>query len=308
MDNLLSMKHLSTDQINGLLNAAEEFSQGRGWTPDSQTFAVNLFFEPSTRTKTSFEVAERKLGLDVVPFETAGSSLLKGETMEDTLKTLEAIGVNVAVIRHSEEAFYESLMGKTGIKLINAGDGCGQHPTQCLLDLYTIKQEFGRFEGLKIGIVGDLRHSRVAHSNAEALTSLGAEVFFSGPSEWFENESHAENYQELDQVVEKADALIMLRIQHERHDHRSLYTKEEYHARFGLTLEREKKMKAGSIIMHPGPVNRGVEIADALVEGEKSRIFRQIENGVYTRMAVLQSILTNRRVHSWVGSSKMLTC
>ncbi len=293
MEHLLTMKHLSNEEILDILKVAESFANGETWRPAEQTFAVNLFFEPSTRTKTSFEMAQRKLGLEVIPFETSHSSVLKGETLLDTMKTLEAIGVNVAVIRHETEAYYESLVGQVNIRLINGGDGCGQHPTQSLLDLFTIQQEFGQFAGLKVAIIGDLYHSRVARSNQDALKALGAEVILSGPPEWFEsNDADAAHYEEIDKAVEIADVVMLLRIQHERHAEKAFtLTAEQYNERYGLTVEREKRMKEGSIIMHPGPVNRNVEIVDGLVECDRSRIFKQMENGVYTRMAVLKKIL-----------------
>ena len=235
---------------------------------------------------------KEELGLDIIPFETTSSSIQKGETLYDTVKTLESIGVEVAVIRHSIDKYYEELRNKVNMRIINGGDGCGQHPTQSLLDLFTIKQEFGSFEGLKVAIVGDLGHSRVAKSNKEALTALGAEVMFSGPAEWFiDDPNQAKNYYEMDEVVEIADVVMLLRIQHERHAFLTDMTLEEYHQRYGLTEEREKRMKPSSIIMHPAPVNRNVEIADSLVECERSRIFKQMENGVYTRMAVLKKLL-----------------
>jgi aspartate carbamoyltransferase catalytic subunit len=289
MKNLLSMHELSNEDIYEILNLAESFQKGETWALSTDVFAANLFFEPSTRTKTSFEVAERKLGIEVIPFEASHSSILKGETLEDTLKTLESIGVDVAVIRHQEEGYYEPLKDKVNIRLINAGDGCGQHPTQSLLDLYTIWEEFGDFSGLNVSIIGDLSHSRVAKSNSEALTALGANVFYSGPPEWFHGD--AAHYIGIDRAVEISDVVMLLRIQHERHEHMPRVSAEEYHELYGLTLEREKRMKKGSIIMHPGPVNRGVEIAGALVECERSRIFRQMQNGVYTRMAVLRKML-----------------
>ncbi|VEF48468.1 aspartate carbamoyltransferase [Bacillus freudenreichii] len=274
------------------MKTAESFAKGECWTPEEQTFAVNLFFEPSTRTKTSFEMAERKLGIEVIPFEAGASSILKGETMEDTLRTLESIGVDLAVIRHKQDAFYEDLAGKFNMRIINGGDGCGQHPTQSLLDLLTIKQEFGKFEGLKVTIVGDLSHSRVARSNTEALTTLGAEVYYSGPPEWFEGDAaNSEYYVDIDEAISFSDVLMLLRIQHERHDSTMDLSAEHYHERYGLTVERENKMKPSGIIMHPGPVNRGVEIADSLVDSGKSRIFKQMENGVYARMAVLKHLL-----------------
>ncbi|MBS4198887.1 aspartate carbamoyltransferase catalytic subunit [Bacillus sp. FJAT-49732] len=287
---LVSMNDLTTKDIMDLLKMAESFENGDHWSPNKKTFAANLFFEPSTRTKTSFEVAERKLGLDIVPFESGSSSLLKGESLYDTVKTLESIGIDIAVIRHEQDHFYDELINKVNVKIINGGDGCGQHPTQSLLDLYTINQEFGSFEGLKVAIVGDLRHSRVAKSNRDALTALGAEVIFSGPSEWFIDSDANCNFN-IDEVVETVDVLMLLRIQHERHFSLTAISADQYHQKFGLTVEREKRMKKSSIIMHPAPVNRNVEIADSLVECERSRIFKQMENGVYVRMAVLRKLL-----------------
>ncbi|MFK2824929.1 aspartate carbamoyltransferase catalytic subunit [Bacillus sp. B190/17] len=309
MQNLVSIKDMNKDEILLILMQAEKFSQGEKWNAGTQMFVANLFFEASTRTKTSFEVAERKLGLDVVPFEAGTSSVLKGETLYDTVRTLESIGVNAVVIRHEEDQYYEQLINKVNIPVINAGDGCGQHPTQSLLDLFTIHQEFGRFEGLKVGIVGDISHSRVARSNAEALRKLGADVRFSGPPEWFADDYLAAGeFVSLDELVEEVDVLMLLRIQHERHDSGTAMTKEEYHQMYGLTPQREERMKNGSIIMHPGPVNRGVEIADNLVECERSRIFKQMENGVYVRMAVLKEVLEGRLSNEFTNKKWQHSC
>ncbi|MEK3887040.1 aspartate carbamoyltransferase catalytic subunit [Bacillus sp. FSL K6-3431] len=291
MKHLVSMNDLSKDKILALLHSAESFAKGEEWHPENKKFAVNLFFEPSTRTKSSFEIAERKLGLEVIPFDIGSSSLLKGETLYDTLKTLESIGVDTAIIRHGEESYYRNFLDQLQISIVNAGDGCGQHPTQSLLDLFTIKQEFGGFSGLKVAIIGDLSHSRVAKSNHKALSALGAEVLYSGPPEWFDSNQLNATFCNIDDAVETADVVMLLRIQHERHESTSFMTADGYHAEYGLTIAREKRMKKTSIIMHPAPVNRNVEIADSLVESEKSRIFKQMGNGVFTRMAVLKSIL-----------------
>lgn len=289
MKHLLSMNHLSTEEIMDILQEAERFSKGESWTPNEKIFAVNLFFEPSTRTKSSFEIAERKLGLDVIPFERDASSLLKGESLYDTVKTFEALGVKVAVIRHQQDHFYQEWLDQLQIPLINGGDGCGQHPTQSLLDLFTIQQTFQTFHGLKIAMIGDIIHSRVAKSNMQALKKLGAEVIFSGPPEWFDDAYLTSGaYRPLDEAIKTVDVLMLLRIQHERHESTSFLSDEEYHQRYGLTVAREKMMKSNSIIMHPAPVNRNVEIADELVECRRSRIFKQMENGVYVRMAVLK--------------------
>jgi aspartate carbamoyltransferase catalytic subunit len=299
MNHLLTTSELSVTEILDFLEEAKAFSEGASWVPDKQLFVANLFFEPSTRTRSSFEVAEMRLGLSVIPFETSTSSVVKGETLYDTVKTLESIGVNALVIRHEKESYYKELLGKVNIPIINGGDGCGHHPTQSLLDLFTIKQEFGTFEGLKIAIIGDIKHSRVARSNADALIRLGAKVVFSGPDHWFDEEIMKEcAYEPIDSAVESSDVVMLLRIQHERHEGHMGFLKEEYHQKYGLTVEREWKMKPGSIIMHPAPVNRNVEIADELVECSRSRIFHQMANGVYIRMAVLKRALeTNRGGH-----------
>ncbi len=288
MNHLFKTSELTITEIHGILNDAESFANGSVWKPTTQTFAVNLFFENSTRTKSSFEVAERKLGLDVIPFEVSTSSVQKGETLYDTVKTLEAIGAGAVVIRHYEDQYFDQLVGKVRIPIINAGDGCGHHPTQSLLDLLTIKQEFGKFKGLKIAIIGDIRHSRVARSNADALTRLGAHVVFSGPEEWFDESMESIQYEEVDHAIATSDVVMLLRIQHERHEQGMTKSKEEYLQAYGLTKTRERSMKPTSIIMHPAPVNRNVEIDEELIECHRSRIFKQMENGVYVRMAVLK--------------------
>lgn len=292
MKHLLSTTSLSIAEIKSILDDARKFSRGKQWMPSEQMFIANLFFEPSTRTKSSFEVAERRLGLEVIPFEASTSSVLKGETLYDTVKTLESIGVNAVVIRHKKDHYFDELVGNVGIPVINAGDGCGHHPTQSLLDLLTIQQEFGCFEGLKVAIIGDIRHSRVARSNADVLTRLGAKVVFSGPPVWFDETLLVNgSYEDIDTAVQTSDVVMLLRIQHERHEGREQKVAESYHQAYGLTLERERRMKPSSIIMHPAPVNRNVEIADVLVECDRSRIFKQMKNGVYVRMAVIKRAL-----------------
>lgn len=291
---MLTITELTSDKINLLLNDAMLFANGKKITTNKKVFVSNLFFEDSTRTKSSFEVAERKLGLNVIPFDVNQSSVNKGESLYDTVKTLQSIGIDLVVIRHKKDRYFDELQG-IDIALINGGDGTGNHPSQSMLDLMTIKQEFGSFEGLHVGIAGDIKHSRVAHSNAEALQKLGAKVSYSGPKEWFDVET-IENgiYQEMDELIEQADVLMLLRIQHERHDTKSSISSSEYLQKYGLTEVREKRMKPHAIIMHPAPVNRGVEIDSDLVECSRSRIFKQMENGVFARMAILKDALENR--------------
>ena len=293
MSHLLTMSELSELEISEILKDAEDFANGKERKTTEQTFVANLFFENSTRTRFSFEVAEKRLGLDVLNFSADSSSVQKGETLYDTIKTLESIGTKAVVIRHEQDRYFDELKDQVNIPILNAGDGCGNHPTQCLLDLLTIKQEFGRFEGLKIAIVGDVRHSRVARSNAEALTKMGATIYFASPEEWKDENNTFGTYKALDELVPEVDVMMLLRVQHERHDHYETDIMKEYHKQHGLTVEREKRMKEGSIIMHPAPFNRDVEIASELVECERSRIFKQMENGVYVRMAVLKRALPN---------------
>ncbi|MGN1401736.1 MAG: aspartate carbamoyltransferase catalytic subunit [Bacillus sp. (in: firmicutes)] len=290
MRHLLTTTELSVSEIQTIIDDAIRFAEGASWIPESKVFAANLFFENSTRTKCSFEVAERKLGLDVIPFEVSTSSVQKGETLYDTVKTLEAIGVGAVVIRHPEKEYFKQLDGKVHIPVINGGDGSGHHPSQCLLDLMTIYQEFGRFKGLKVAIIGDIVHSRVARSNADALVRLGADVVFSGPPEWFDETIKDGIYEPIDSAVQSADVVMLLRIQHERHE-TEMEDKHTYLERFGLTKEREATMKKAAIIMHPAPVNRNVEIDEDLIECGRSRIFKQMENGVFARMAILKRSL-----------------
>lgn len=291
LENLVSMKDLSVEQIMAILKQAQAFREGASSTLRNTYTMANLFFEPSTRTKMSFEMAERKLHLNVLPFDSGFSSTLKGETLYDTVKVLEAIGIDALVIRHEQNNFFEDLIGKTKVAIINGGDGTGNHPTQSLLDIFTIWEEFGTVENKIITIVGDIAHSRVARSNADALTRLGAKVQFVCPLDWQGEFGVVNNF---DEAIESSDVIMMLRVQHERHDGNGIFSKEDYHQAFGLTVERERKMKDGAIIMHPAPFNRDVEIASELVECDRSRIIKQVENGVYVRMAVTEMILKGR--------------
>ena len=291
MKNLLSMEHLTIEEIYHILDLAQAFENGEASSLARTHHVANLFFEPSTRTKTSFEMAERKIGCTVIPFDAGFSSVTKGETMYDTVKTLEMIGLDAVVIRATEDEYYNELLSGINVAVVNAGDGAGQHPSQSLLDLYTIKKEFGKFEGLNITIAGDISHSRVAKSNAMALQRLGANIHFLCPEEWA---GSFEAHHSWDDLIEISDVIMLLRVQHERHKVNKSFSKESYHQEYGLTIEREQQMKESAIIMHPAPVNRDVEIASELVECERSRIFEQVRNGVYTRMAIIETILKGR--------------
>lgn len=286
MSSLTSLKMLSVEEIDRILDDAERLYEVRHVGSRNGHVIANLFFEASTRTKCSFEMAQKQLGIDTLHFDVATSSVNKGEGLYDTAKTLESIGCDAFIIRHGETRYYEQLKGLT-VPIINAGDGSGDHPTQSLLDLLTIRQEFGLFRGLKVVIVGDILHSRVAHSNIEVLERFGAEVYVSGPEEWIDDEIPREKRLTIDEAVEVADVVMLLRIQLERHDGEMLSSPDEYLQTYGLTVDREKRMKPHGIIMHPAPVNRGVEIDSSLVECERSRIFKQMNNGVAVRKAVL---------------------
>lgn len=290
MKHLISVDDISTDDILHIFELANQYEREQ-IIITKQLFAANLFFEPSTRTKTSFDVAERKLQIESLDFQPEHSSINKGETLLDTVKTFEAIGADVLVIRHRKDNWAEALTPHVSIPIINGGAGTKDHPTQSLLDAYTIYQEFGRFKGLNVVIAGDIKHSRVAHSSLEILEKLGATIYVSGAEEHMDDESPYP-YVPIDEAVSFADTLMLLRIQHERHETGGQVV-DDYLGRYGLTIEREQKMKDEAIIMHPGPVNRGVEIDCSLVECARSRIFKQMTNGVYIRMAILIKLLQN---------------
>lgn len=286
MRGLLTLKDLSTDKIQELIRYAEKLKKGfRIQYPDKKI--ATLFFENSTRTHYSFQVALMNLGISVVDFNTEVSSINKGESLYDTVRTFEALGVDGVVIRHSKDEYFKDLE-TIRIPIFNGGDGKSNHPTQSLLDLMTIHEEFGKFEGLKCCILGDISHSRVAHSNIEVMQRLGMEVYISGPEEFNDNSAP---WISVDEAVKNMDVIMLLRIQFERHKEKMGMSKEEYHQKYGMTYERMKAMKDNAIIMHPAPINRGVEIADSVAECEKSRIYKQMTNGVYVRMAVISDAL-----------------
>ena len=285
MKHLLTLADLSVEEINAILDDAQGFCDGTLKCDLSGRIAANLFFESSTRTQYSFNVAQEKLNVRVVSFNVATSSMNKKESFYDTVKLFDAIGCDFLVIRSPEVEYYKQLLGHVNAAILNAGDGTGNHPTQSLLDLLTIRQEFGKFEGLKCCICGDIAHSRVAHTNFEVMKRLGMEVVTSGPDMFMEE---GMNFEPFETALQTSDIVMMLRVQHERHDGSVQFDKEEYHKNFGLTAENVAKMKDNAIIMHPAPFNRGVEIADEVVECEKARIFKQMSNGVFVRMAVLK--------------------
>jgi len=294
MAHLIGLKDLTKEQMIQLLNRAEYWAN----RPAEQAtilhgrFVANLFFEASTRTRFSFEVAQKRLGAHVLNFIPETSSAVKGETVYDTIRTLEAMGVEAAVIRTKKEGLLQELAETVDMHLINAGDGTNEHPTQCLLDLLTMKRQFGKLAGLTVSIIGDLRHSRVLGSHLHAMPKLGINLLLSGPTSMMPAHiSDGVKIVSMEEAVQTADVVMMLRVQLERHAESLYISKEEYHQAHGLTLERAKTMKSGAVIMHPAPVNRGVEIHTDLVECETSLIQRQVTNGVAARMAVLETLL-----------------
>lgn len=298
LKHLVTMETLSNEEVLGLIKRGIQFKNGEvDINHDRTYYASNLFFEDSTRTHKSFEMAELRLGMGMIDFDARTSSVNKGETLYDTILTMSALGVDICVIRHSEVDYYKQLIDSPTIQtsIVNGGDGSGQHPSQSLLDLMTIYEEFGGFEGLKIVIAGDITHSRVAKSNMQVLKRLGAQIYFTGPSQWYSEDFDVYGqHVEIDDVIEEIDVLMLLRVQHERHDGQDSFSKEDYNHQFGLTEARYKRLKESAIVMHPAPVNRDVEIDDSLVEAPKSRIVRQMTNGVFVRMAILEAVLNGK--------------
>ena len=289
----VSAEQVDEKSAMALINRAEDFKAGQTVHFPEPIYAANLFFENSTRTKHSFEIAEHKHKLKVINFEVATSSVNKGETLYDTCKTLEMLGCNLLVIRHSQNAYYEDLKN-LNIPILNGGDGSGEHPSQCLLDLMTMYEKFGTFENLNIIIAGDIKNSRVAKSNYHMLTRLGAKVRFVCP-DIYKDETLGEVV-DFDEVIGEVDVCMLLRVQHERHAEKMGLTKEEYHEQYGLTPQRYEKLKETAIVMHPAPVNRDVEIASELVEAPKSVIFEQMKNGMFMRQAMIEKVIKDNQL------------
>src|SRR5678815_4332124 len=292
---LLDIESLTPDEIVTVLDTARAFkSVGeraikkvpalRGKT------VVNLFVEPSTRTRISFELAEQRLSADIINFSAEASSFKKGETLKDTARNLEALNADIIVIRHSASGAPHFLSRVVNAHIVNAGDGAHEHPTQALLDAFTIREKKGRIEGLNVTILGDILYSRVARSNIWALTRLGARVTLCGPSTLvprvFERMGCRVTY-DVDEAIGNADIINLLRIQHERQRKSMFPSLGEYSGLFGLNRERLARTKPEALIMHPGPINRGVEIDSEIADCERSLILEQVTNGLAVRMAVL---------------------
>lgn len=305
---VITIDALGTGTIERLLERAEQFAHS-----DRDEFRhvlrgnvmAPLFYEPSTRTRCSFEIAARRLGMDVIYFDADVSSVTKGESLWDTLQTLEAMGVNVAVLRHPRNDVYATLPGKLEMRLVNAGNGTLAHPTQALVDWLTMRQTFGTLYGLTVAIVGDVRHSRVARSNIAGLVRLGANPIVSGPDVFRDAEVECvAPYVPFEEALRDADVVMMLRIQRERLEENLAWEMDDYLHQYGLTEKRLELLKSRAIMMHPRPVNRGIELDEAVIEHDRSRIRQQVANGVYVRMAVLEYVLgrgMDREAHDQAG-------
>ncbi len=299
---IVGIKDLSCDEIELILNTAVGFRDVlrrdikkvptlRGKT------VVNLFFEPSTRTRTSFELAAKRLSTDVINFSVSASSVVKGESLIDTAMTIQALGADVVIIRHSSSGVPHLLAKHLNASVINAGDGINEHPTQALLDAFTIMEKNGRIKGLRIAIVGDILHSRVAKSNIYCLRALGAEVRLIGPPTLIPEgliDPDIEIFHNMEEGLRGIDVVMMLRIQMERQDRGFFPTTDEYFRLWGLTLERLALARPGAMVMHPGPMNRGIEIVSEVADSPQSVILEQVTNGIAVRMAVLY-LLSGRR-------------
>jgi aspartate carbamoyltransferase catalytic subunit len=292
---LLGIAELSAEEVRLILDTAESFREVaerpikkvptlRGKT------VVNLFFESSTRTRSSFEIAEKRLSADGLNFSASSSSLSKGESLVDTALNLQAMAPDLIVIRHAYPGAPHMLARRLAAGVINAGDGAHEHPTQALLDAFTIRQHKGRIQGLEVAIVGDIEHSRVVRSNVHLLTKLGANVTVAGPRTLMPvgmDSLGVTIAHSIDEAIEGKDVVMMLRIQLERQGRMAFPSTREYFNLFGLTAERLKRAKPDAIVMHPGPMNRGVEISSEVADGPYSVILEQVTNGVAVRMAVL---------------------
>lgn len=299
MKHLLSIEDIGAEAITELLDLGDGFVEVLGRdvpkvpTLRGRTIAL-LFFENSTRTRLSFDRAAKALSADVLTFTPGGSSVSKGESLKDTALTLKAMGPDLMVVRHSATGAPWRVAEWTGLPVVNAGDGAHQHPTQALLDVLTVRRHFGRVAGLSVAIVGDIRHSRVARSTAGALVALGASVTLVAPRTLLPFDTTGwgvDTADSLDEVLERVDVVYLLRIQQERGGGDVFPSVAEYIGRFGLTRDRAERLKPEAMVMHPGPMNRGVEIDPAVADGPRSLVTEQVANGIAVRMAVLFRLL-----------------
>jgi aspartate carbamoyltransferase catalytic subunit len=293
---LLGLEDLSRAEIETILNAAERFvvendtGRRQKWSDLKGKVVVNLFFEPSTRTRTSFALAAKRLAADTIDFTTSGSSVSKGESFIDTARNIEALGIDVVVVRHSVPGAPHLLAQHLHTPIVNAGDGAHEHPTQGLLDIFTIRQARGRIEGLTVGLVGDIAHSRVARSNIHGLVKLGARVIVCGPPTLVPatiGQLGVEVAYRLDDILPQCDVVNVLRIQFERQRSGLFPSIQEYFRLFGMHSDRLRRAKPDLLLLAPGPINRGVELTPEVADGPHSAILRQVSNGLAVRMAIL---------------------
>ncbi|MCC5953056.1 MAG: aspartate carbamoyltransferase catalytic subunit [Acidimicrobiia bacterium] len=299
MKHLLSVADLDADDFEELFRLSDSFAEVsarripkvpalRGRT------VVSLFFEDSTRTRLSFETAAKRLGADTMTFSVASSSMRKGESVRDTIETIDAMGVDAMVVRHGSAGVPQRITDWTDVSVVNAGDGWHEHPTQALLDAYTLRGRFGSLAGRRVAIVGDIAHSRVARSNVVAFSTLGAEVILVAPATLLPPSLDGwpvKVTEDLDGVIDSVDVLYLLRMQRERMTEHLVPSLREYSRRFGLDHARADRLRDGAVVLHPGPMNRGVEIAGDVVDRAELAVVDQVRNGVAVRMAVLWSML-----------------
>ncbi|MGA9851521.1 MAG: aspartate carbamoyltransferase catalytic subunit [Gammaproteobacteria bacterium] len=299
LQHLLTLADLSRETLGALLDRAEQFrvpagAAARQYNLLTGKTVANLFFEPSTRTRASFELAAQRLGAEVITLDMAFSSTVKGESPLDTLYTLQAMNVDLFAVRHKEPGVPETLAQHASphVHVVNAGEAHVSHPTQGLLDALTIRQHKKKFDKLTVTIVGDIRHSRVARSAVEALSVLGTtDIRFAGPAELLPDDLAGESFTNLDKALSGADVIMMLRIQKERMQAGLIPNEREYFRRYGLDTTRLKLAKPDAIVMHPGPMNRGVEVASNVADGPQSVIRQQVNNGIAVRMAVMATLM-----------------
>jgi aspartate carbamoyltransferase catalytic subunit len=292
--NLLGLEEVTSKEISLILATAKSMKEifpqeKKGPPPLKGKLIINLFYEPSTRTRTSFEIAGKRLGADIINFDLSTSSVSKGETLKDTALNLHAMKPDIIVIRHPVSGAPQFIADNISASVINAGDGAHEHPTQALLDLFTIKETFGKIERLRVAIIGDISHSRVARSNIWGLTKLGAHVKVAGPPALIP--SHIEKmgievFYDVDAAIKDVDVIMCLRIQKERQNQNLFTSLKEYSLFFGINQKRLAKAKPGAMVMHPGPINREVEITSEVADGKKSLILKQVANGIAVRMAL----------------------
>jgi len=288
MNHLIRTDDFTKDEIEELLEDAKKFSDGRFDRILQDKIIITLFFENSTRTKSSFEIAAKRLGAEIVHLDVSKSSTKKGETLVDTAMNLDAMGPHAIIVRHQNSGVPKILANNTKASIINAGDGAHAHPTQALLDLFTLKEHFGELEGKKVAIVGDIKNSRVANSNIELLTRFGVEVILVAPPQFLPKTS-LKTTSDLKEIIDDVDAIMSLRTQTERHSSQSYASLKDYASDFCITTELVGDRDI--ILLHPGPVHRNIDICDALLDDPRCKVLQQVTNGVSVRMAVLKKLI-----------------